>query len=106
MNSITTVANNTFNNSSTFIYIISNNNNAIKIGHSYNPLKRLRQLQTGNDSKLKLLLIVEADKHLERRLHKMFFFHKKCGEWFNVTPELLDVIINYLVERYPTKILS
>lgn len=106
MDYLPTVANNTLNKSSTFIYVISNNNHAIKIGHSYDPFKRLRQLQTGNDSKLKLLLIVEADKHLERRLHKMFFFHKRCGEWFNVTPELLDVIINYLVERYPTKILN
>lgn len=87
---------------STFIYIISNNNNAIKIGHSRNPFKRLKQLQTGNNNKLHLLLTAEADIYLERRLHRMFFLHKQCGEWFTVDKELLDTIINYLIDRYPT----
>lgn len=98
------LSNKKINKSSTFIYLISNNNNSIKIGHSKNPLKRIKQLQTGNDNKLTLLLVCYADIYLEKRLHKMFLFHKKYGEWFTVSTEQLNFIIQYLLERYDTQL--
>lgn len=85
----------------TYIYIIQNKAGEIKIGKSDKPIKRLAQLQTGNSHKLKLLAVVKTkDKYLERRLHSMFFFHKKHGEWFNLTPNGIELLLDYLRERY------
>lgn len=88
----------------TYIYIIQNKAGEIKIGKSDKPIKRLAQLQTGNSNKLKLLAVVQTkDKYLERRLHSMFFLHKKHGEWFNLNSDGLALLLDYLRERYDLK---
>jgi hypothetical protein len=86
-------------NNNTYIYIIKNKNNQIKIGYSKNPFKRLKQLQTANSEKLELLAFFYANKVIEKRLHKMFYFDKKMGEWFNLSPAKLEYLLDYLKER-------
>ena len=44
-----------------YIYVIKNNDNYVKIGVSKHPIKRLKQLQTGNQSKLELLFTEEFE---------------------------------------------
>lgn len=66
--------------------------NRIKIGHTYDrpgENTRLRQLQTGNASKLKIYknFIYENCKEVEIGLHKKYKERKITGEWFKMTME-------------------
>lgn len=88
----------------TNIYIIQDSQGLIKIGHSTNVSKRIKHLQTAHGVKLKLLASAIAPSYIEKRLHKMFFFHRKSGEWFSCSYNLIKLIIEYLSERYPTTI--
>jgi hypothetical protein len=88
--------------SNIYTYLIQDCNGLIKIGQSKNVKKRIQQLQTAHGKKLKLLAYCLADKYLEKRLHRMFFFHRKQGEWFDCSSEIKTTIINYMRERYPT----
>lgn len=88
--------------SSDMLYLIQcDETQQIKIGVSKNPNKRLKQLQTGNGSKLRLLKVyqIENDIFIEKRLHKMFWQNRRKGEWFQFSPlhEYLDVIDNYIL---------
>jgi len=58
-----------------------------KIGVSKHPKKRVKQLQTGNSSELKLIESYEseyADK-IEKALQRRYSYLKKEGEWFNLS---------------------
>lgn len=86
----------------TYTYIINRRgSNEYKIGQSIKPEKRLKQLQTGNGQSLKIIGCFYTDKYLEKRLHKMFMFDRKVGEWFVLSEEKLDMILTYLEQRYP-----
>lgn len=67
---------------------------AIKIGWTRNSVEaRLRNLQTGNRSELRLIgLITGVDHALERRWHKRFRHVNARAEWFNPDPMLLAAI--------------
>ena len=69
------------------LYIIqSDKTGDFKIRKSKHPEKRLKQLQTGNQNKLKLILVVENSGHLEKRIHNLIkekSRQKSRGEWFN-----------------------
>lgn len=83
------------------LYIIQNNKTGlVKIGISVDPLKRLKQLQTGTGYKLQLLKAYPTDNdlHWERRIHRMLWRNKKKGEWFELDPlthylSLLDELL-------------
>lgn len=51
----------------------------IKIGSAISPLKRLKELQTGNPYTLRLLAVIADD---ERWLHWKFSHLRARGEWF------------------------
>ena len=57
-----------------------------KIGVSKHPKKRVKQLQTGNSSELKLVESFESEyPHLvERALQRRYDYLKKEGEWFDI----------------------
>ena len=57
-----------------------------KIGVSKHPKKRVKQLQTGNSSELKLVESFESEyPHLvERALQRRYDHLKKEGEWFDI----------------------
>ena len=61
-----------------------------KIGYSYNPDNRLKELQTGNPYHLELITTVPGDISIEKDIHSKFNHLKLKGEWFNYTQEIKD----------------
>ena len=55
----------------------------IKIGRSRDPQKRLKQLQTGNPNKLKLIASFESMGWREKSLHEQLSKWSLEGEWFD-----------------------
>lgn len=83
------------------LYIIGTDNNLYKIGISKDPNKRLKQLQTGNGNKLKIIQVfdVQNDRQLEKRLHGMLWQFKSIlgeNEWFYLTEDVLSWLISYI----------
>ena len=58
-----------------------------KIGVSKHPKKRLKQLQTGNSSELKLIESYQSEhaNNVERALQRRYSYLKKEGEWFDLS---------------------
>ena len=66
------------------LYIIqSDKSGMIKIGRSRNPAKRLKQLQTGNPNRLKLIASFKGMGWREKLLHERLESWSEQGEWFN-----------------------
>lgn len=78
-------------NGKSYVYFVRSGN-AIKIGISYSPKKRLRGIATDNHGELKLLLAMPGNAARERGLHKKFKKHRIRGEWFNLVPEITKYI--------------
>ena len=87
-----------------------------KIGISKNdPLKRVKQLQTGNDSQIHLLKQYESEnyKKIEQMLHKQYgkFSTESGNEWFNLPADEVfafienckkkDELISFMKENNP-----
>lgn len=65
----------------------------IKIGSAADVTGRLQMLQTGSPVRLQVLAVIPgADECGEFALHAQFAESRLHGEWFQPTPELLDVI--------------
>lgn len=64
-------------------FILDADNNRVKIGHSRDPWKRLKQLQTGSSAKLSLIGIMAASAEVEKRLHSDMREHNVHREWFS-----------------------
>ncbi|QYB17539.1 hypothetical protein PV-S19_0175 [Pacmanvirus S19] len=83
-----------------YIYFITEIpfNNKVKIGMSKNPLKRIKQLQTGNPSKLVIYYTFESEdyKLLERTLHNICADKKIINEWFEMEESELQSLISGL----------
>jgi hypothetical protein len=61
-----------------------------KIGVSKHPNKRIRELNTGNSSQLKLVETYKSEhaNQIERILQRKYLLFKKNGEWFDLSIEL------------------
>jgi hypothetical protein len=60
-----------------------------KIGFTKgDPLKRLRNLQTGAAGELRLLAAQPGNPAIEKALHERFAAHSVHGEWFEMSEEL------------------
>ncbi len=68
-------------------FILDEWNRAVKIGRSVNPAHRLKQLQTGHASILRLLHVVDGNH--EKALHARWRHLRISGEWFKVEDDLL-----------------
>ena len=80
------------------LYIIqSSYTGMIKIGRSKDPEKRLKQLQTGNPNKLKLIASFENQGWQEKSLHEILESHRLEGEWFSY--DCVGNIPAYLYEQ-------
>ena len=83
-----------------YVYIIKNlNSNNLKVGVGSDPLKRLKQLQTGSDSELSLVytsFLCSNAFSLENDIHNRFKDSHVRGEWFKVNER---EIINYLEKQ-------
>ncbi len=75
--------------SNTYIYVISaSEQGPVKIGYSSNPTSRVRKLQTGHASKLKLyyeqVVATHEVRKMERQIHTNLGYLRTHGEWFNL----------------------
>ena len=64
-------------------FIQSDRTGMIKIGRSKDPCKRLKQLQTGNANKLKLIASFKGMGWREKLIHEKLNRWSEEGEWFN-----------------------
>jgi len=76
-----------------YVYVIDAGE-YIKIGFGVKPTQRLKDLQTGSPTKLKLLLCIKGNTKLERDLHKKFAAHRVEGEWFANKEQIINEIKN------------
>jgi hypothetical protein len=102
-----------------YVYLLhkaSGDIESYKIGISKNdPEKRVKQLQTGNDSSISLLRQYESEnyKKVERMLHKQYhkYSTESNNEWFNL-PDVevisfienckkVDELVSYMKENNP-----
>lgn len=80
---------------STYVYVMANIDNEIcKIGHSTNPLKRVKEVQTGCPYKLDLIFMIKGSPALEKKLHIKYSKLRMNGEWFSFKDELKSNILN------------
>ena len=83
------------------LYIIQSDlTGMIKIGRSRHPQKRLKQLQTGNPNKLRLIKSFEGQGWREGFLHERLKEFRLEGEWFDYNcvgnlPDDLYELIEY-----------
>jgi hypothetical protein len=70
-----------------YVYLIQSlENSYYKIGVSKHPAKRIKELQTGNSSELKLVdtYPTEFAHQIERTLQRRYSHLNKEGEWFDM----------------------
>jgi len=65
---------------------------AVKIGRSRDPRKRIRQLKNMTVEETTLVALVPADDDKEEDLHRQFRHLHIKGEWFRATDELVDAL--------------
>lgn len=76
------------------IYFIGNDD-TVKIGYSknINTLKnRLTSIQTGNHTRIEILLLLDGDFDYEKTLHNRFKNYRTSGEWFSKSDEINSFI--------------
>lgn len=70
------------------VYFVGAEVGPVKIGHSRNIPKRIKDIQWGSPQKMELLAVAPGGQRAEARYHKRFFRHRMHGEWFSRTPEI------------------
>lgn len=75
------------------IYVLDNGIH-FKIGYTTNLDKRIKQLQTGSSTELKVICVKHGDVALEQQLHSTLSKYHVRGEWFEKSPEVMNVIAN------------
>lgn len=84
-----------------YVYFIqSKKSKYIKIGHTDNPEKRLRSLQTGSAESLVLLGTLcfesrEQAAQYEQKAHDYLKDSRLEGEWFDFTTEVIEFLIDF-----------
>lgn len=73
------------------IYFITDQQR-IKIGFSNNPIRRLREMQTGHPLELKLIGSIPGCEYEEFVIHHRFNHLRLKGEWFTIDDDLMDFI--------------
>ncbi len=91
-----------------YIYvIIDETTNAVKIGYSNDPIRRLSSLQTAHSkTTLKLLTIFQGDKDIESAIHIDLEEYKLQGEWFDFNKDVKDYLIKAQTNIYNNIIVS
>lgn len=72
---------------------------AVKIGRSNNPKRRLAVLQTSHPEPLTLAAQRDGGRELEAEYHKRFAEFRLSGEWFSPAPEIIAEIERIARER-------
>lgn len=77
----------------TVYFIEATESRRIKIGFTAGaPVDRMKQLQTGQPERLRIVATVPGDKSDERELHRMFAASNITGEWFERNDMLVGLI--------------
>lgn len=77
-----------------FVYVIAQCRELVKVGIAADPMARLATLQTGNSEPLRLVYIAAVKSNdaltIERETHRILEKYRfgALGEWFNVSPEM------------------
>jgi len=80
------------------LYIIQSDvTGMIKIGRSKDPQKRLKQLQTGNPNKLKIIAEFKGEGWKEKIIHERLRMYRLEGEWFSY--DCIGSIPDFLYEK-------
>ena len=75
------------------MYVIEGAAGLYKIGFTAGPVgKRLRQLQTGNSTALRIEMTLTGTARDEQRLHSLFSDKRTVGEWFELSALDLAVL--------------
>jgi len=81
----------------TYIYLMEDLRNlAVKIGHSSDPHRREKTLQSEQPQTV-LRFAIPTDKQQERILHDRFAAQRIRGEWFSLTVSQLFDVVSYLM---------
>ena len=90
-----------------FVYVIRSTNleqPLWKIGHSNNPDRRLKELQTGCPFKIAVYDRIICNNHMEieQVMHDKLSPHRQRGgrEWYRVTQELIDIVLFEVRSRH------
>lgn len=101
-------------NGRSFVYAIGDGHGNVKLGVADDVRKRIRQLQTGNPSRLYLVAFLtlyrrcDADR-IEREAHRANATERKAGEWFSLSDScavqaLLEASIACGLEQQPVEV--
>lgn len=71
-----------------FVYFIGGKRGFIKVGWAKDVEKRLKALQTGSPTPLRILVAVPGSCQLERDYHDRFRSSRRHGEWFERSAEI------------------
>jgi predicted GIY-YIG superfamily endonuclease len=86
-------------NGDSLYFIQAKGSGRIKIGRSKNPERRLKTLQTGNASQLKMVCSLNGLGWRERDIHEALKKWRLKGEWFEY--ECVGSIPNEIYELIP-----
>ena len=81
-----------------FVYVVQAGD-AIKIGFSADPERRIKNLQTSHQETLETLLIFPGSVGLEKQLHRRYAQYRIRGEWFHAVPHLVTRIKVFVGKR-------
>lgn len=79
-------------NESWVYFIESKDSGLVKIGYSKRPKDRFNSIKTMSPEHLNLMGMMPGGKTEESELHKKFSDIRSHGEWFTLTPELIEFI--------------
>lgn len=83
-----------------YIYLIQQiNTNNFKVGYSNNPSKRVKQLQTGSNIQLRLIIAIPTNLYImtEKHLHEYLGFkYHQFNEWFVIPKNDIESVIKYI----------
>jgi hypothetical protein len=83
------------------LYLIGDENGRVKIGSANNTKKRLKELQTGNPDRLKVIAEFEDMGRQETFAQRLRSENRirKDGEWFKLDEKSLGRLIRFLIRR-------
>lgn len=86
----------------TAVYVMEADTGLIKVGRSFEPSQRLRQIERASGAKLRLVHSTEIREDaslVEAIAHQVLAQKRRSGEWFDVTaPEAIAAIREAIVE--------
>lgn len=87
--------------SGTVYFVTTAEGKRVKIGYTrHDPRQRLRELQCGSPFELCIIATEPGSASDERMLHERFAGHRLHGEWFEMTVELKQHIIEVNRQTY------